>query len=144
MKATLPRAAEPVAVEWLTREGGIRVVAWTDVNGIPFLGVFTLNRMGQPNGLPCWLRRSRFLSDVVIGFRDEKPIVIRLFAHVRPWGLEVTLDLSRYATTTFRYRRKLFASWEHGPRPSFGFRASNEPVSFPAGFFDRYLPEDET
>jgi hypothetical protein len=143
MTTALPINAEPVAVEWLTREGGIRIVAWTNDESIPFLGVFTLNRMGQPNGLPCWLRRSRFLSDVVIGFNDEKPVIIRLFVHVRPWGLEVTLDLSRYATTSFRYRRKLFASWEDGPRPSFGFQASNEPPSFSPGFFDGYFPEND-
>jgi len=140
--SSLPRAAEPVAVEWLTRDGGIRIVAWTDTKGIPFLGVFTLNRMGQPTGLPCWLRRSRFQSDVVIGFREDKPVIMHMFARVKPWGLDVTLDLSRYATSSFRYRRTLFASWDKGLRPSFGFLASNETPSFPAGFLERHRPLD--
>jgi hypothetical protein len=142
MKINLPLSADPISVEWLTREGGIRAVAWTDEKGIPFLGIFTLNRMGQPNGLPCWFRRQRFSSDVVIGFSDEKPVIIRVCAHVQSWGLVVDLHLSRYVTKTFRYRRRLFTPWHKSPPPSFGFRMSNEPASYPAGFLSRSMPEE--
>jgi hypothetical protein len=143
MIALFPRNAEPVSVEWLTREGGVRAVAWTNERGVPFLGVFTLNRLGQPNGLPCWYRRSRFLSDIVIGFNGEKPVIVRLYVRVRSWGLEATIRLTRYATQTYQYHRNLFAPWHTSPPPSFGFIASNQKESYPAGFITRFLYEDD-
>jgi hypothetical protein len=127
---SFPLDAGEIYVEWVTTEGGIGVTAFTDEKGLPFIGLYPLNRMGRPNGLPCWFRRSRFMSDIVIGFRERTPIVVFIDVEVSERGLSlivcVPFDTSR------RYERHTFAPWG-SKSPCYGFIAfpsnSNWPIN---------------
>ena len=138
MTTVLPTHAEVIYAEWVTREGGVSVVAFTDSKRNPFIGVSPLNRMGKPNGLPCWMRRSRFASDLVIGFRDETPIIIRIYARVNGLGLELTVRTPRDITGSFEHMT--FTPWG-SDTPSFGFGATQAAEHWPANPFPWELPE---
>lgn len=125
----LPPNSGHIYVEWVRTEGGIGVSAFTDDQGQPFIGLYPLNRMGSPNGLPCWFRRGRFMSDIVIGFRDRQPIVIYIDVEVSERGLSLIVGVPFQGE--FRYHRHSFAPWD-SPQPRYGFIAgpanSNWPV----------------
>ena len=127
MTENIPLGAEPIFVEWLRQEGGVRAVAWTDKVGNPYLGIFVLNRMGKPNGLPCWFRRQRFLSEVVIGFEKEQPITIAIDAEIMTKGISLSIRLPYDPRLIHRPYRRLFACWGSGaPRLGFIVAPSNE------------------
>jgi len=109
----LPFSQEPVFVDWRRPDiGGLRIAAWTDKSGNPYLGVFTLNRTGKPNGLPCWYERQRFLSHVLIGFDDkEEPVKVFLDAEVTTRGVQASLQLPWLPAHDYFYHRRLFARW---------------------------------
>jgi len=134
---TFPLNAPEIFVEWVTREGGIGVSAFTDEKGLPFLGLSPLNRMGTPNGLPCWFRRSRLMSDIAVGFRAKHPIVINIDVEVTGRGLKVVLCLPTDIAPAGYYERHLFSPWGSDP-PRYGFTVipsnSNWPINpFPWG-----------
>jgi len=118
----LPFSQEPIFVDWRRPDvGGLRVTAWTDNSGNPYIGVFTLNREDKPNGLPCWLERRRFLSYVVIGFADDSaPIKVFLDAEVTHRGLQASLQLPWLPAHDYFYHRRLVAHWG-SEAPSMGF-----------------------
>jgi hypothetical protein len=118
----LPFSKEPIFVDWRRPDiGGLRIAAWTDRSGNPFMGVFTLNREGKPNGLPCWYQRSQFLSYVVIGFDDyELPVKVFLNAEITYRGLQASLQLPWESIRNNFYHRRLSAKWDSGA-PEMGF-----------------------
>jgi hypothetical protein len=129
MTPPLPLDAPEIFVEWVTVEGGIGVTAFTDDKGRPFIGLYPLNRMGSPNGLPILFRRRRLMTDVAIGFRGREPLVIFIDVEVSERGLSLIVCIP--ATDTLRYERHTFARWG-SDRPRYGFLAcpvnSNWPV----------------
>ena len=136
--AIFPAHAEVIYAEWVTREGGVCVYAFTDAKRDPFIGVSPLNRMGRPNGLPCWMRRSRFASDLVIGFRNETPIIIRIYVKVYGLGLELIVRQPRELRG--HYERKVFKPWDSEP-PSMGFGATQVAEHWPNNMFPWEIPE---
>ena len=135
MMAQLPLNADKIFVDWATDEGGICVSAFTDDKGIPFIGIHPLNRMGKPNGLPCWFRRKHLMTDFVVGFRGWAPIVIYMDIEVSEHG--ISLILSSPFDAPHRYQCHLSAPWGSEP-PCYGFTTvpsnSNWPIlSFPYG-----------
>ncbi len=120
MKKSTPLGAEPIFVEWMTADGGVRAVAWTDIKGSPYIGIFTLNRMGKPNGLPCWLRRRCFLSPIVIGFDRECPVIVILKVNISAMGLTMVIRLPWLPASFYTSKRRLFAPWG-SEAPSLGF-----------------------
>ena len=121
----LPFAKSPIFVDWRRPDiGGLRVAGWTDNSGSPYLGVFTLNREGKPNGLPCWYERQRFLSHVVVGFdQDEIPIKVFLDAEITYRGLQASLQLPWEPIHSYFYHRRLSARWD-SEAPGLGFFAN--------------------
>ncbi|MFY9287903.1 MAG: hypothetical protein WAO98_05320 [Alphaproteobacteria bacterium] len=119
-----PISKEPVFVDWRRPDiGGLRVTAWTDKIGNPYIGVFTLNREGKSRGIPIWLERQRFMSHVVIGFDDnELPVKVFLDAEVTCRGIQVSLQLPWEPANDFFYHRRLFARWDSAT-PVLGFIA---------------------
>jgi hypothetical protein len=114
MDRNLPKGEEPIFVEWTARVGGVRVSAWTDKKRNPYIGAFALNRLGKPSGLPCWLRRDSFESDIVIGFEeDSSPIILGIDTWLSERGLHLILGGGQP-------RCELFAPWG-GPPPALGF-----------------------
>ncbi|MFY9286906.1 MAG: hypothetical protein WAO98_00220 [Alphaproteobacteria bacterium] len=113
-KPPIPFSKEPIFVDWRRPDvGGLRIAAWTDASGNPYIGVFTLNREGKPNGIPCWYERQRFMSYVVIGFdSNEKPVKVFLDAEVTHRGVQASLQLPWEPTNEFFYHRRLFARWD--------------------------------
>src|SRR5208282_1209798 len=91
-KMPLPHKAATYA-EWVIREGGLQAVAWTDVDGTPYLAVKTLNRIGKTTGLYDWHRGDSFESDMVAGFIDGRPLVMRVHVAVTAEGLTLTVRL---------------------------------------------------
>jgi hypothetical protein len=122
MDRNLPKGEEPVFVEWTARVGGVRVSAWTDKKGNPYIGAFALNRLGKPSGLPCWLRRGSFESDIVIGFEDDSnPIILGIDTWLSERGLHLIVYLPNDLIMGGGLpRRELFAPWGD-PAPTLGF-----------------------
>ncbi len=117
MNDDLPTNAHDIFVEWSTKEGGIGVIAFTDQLSLPYIGIYGLNRIGRPNGLPCWLQRKTLLSDMMIGFQKETPLVISVDIEVSSRGLSLFI-LGSYPTP--RFKRHTFALW-NSERPRYGF-----------------------
>ncbi len=110
----LPRNAATISVEWPIKEGGICAYAWTDKNGQAFLSVKTLNRIGKTTGLPDWLRRRRFRTDMVVGFIDRKPLVINVRVKVSVDGLELIVLMPRDVKSAADFAERLFTPWNSG------------------------------
>ena len=91
MVLQLPLQAMPIGVEWITIEGGFGIAASTDARGEALMGLYKINRMGQPCGLPILFPRDRLMMDIVLGLEDG--IVMPLFfdAHITKYGVEVTI-----------------------------------------------------
>ncbi|MFY9288170.1 MAG: hypothetical protein WAO98_06675 [Alphaproteobacteria bacterium] len=113
-KPPLPFSKDPIFVDWRRPDiGGLRIAAWTDHSGNPYIGVFILNSEGKPQGMPCWYERQRFLSHVVIGFdQKENPVKVFLDAEVTHRGIQASLQLPWEPANTFFYHRRLFARWD--------------------------------
>lgn len=122
---SLPSSQNPIFVDWTyPRAGGLRISAWTDRKANPYLGIFTLNRMGKPNGLPCWYERQSFLSSVVVGFDEENyPVKIFLDAGITSQGLYVSLQLPWEPRAAAVYHERLFSSWG-SESPALGYIGS--------------------
>jgi len=132
MNALLPFGVRDAYVEWTTAEGGLGVVAFTDDVGLPFIGLYPLNRMGHPNGLPCWFQRSRLMSDMAIGFRNGEPVVIFIDAEVSDWGISLIVYMPR-SNAPYLLERRLSARWGSMP-PRLGFStcpANSNWLTFP-------------
>jgi hypothetical protein len=124
MRPQFPLDAADIFVEWVTTEGGIGVVAFTDEAGLPYIGLYPLNRMGRPNGLPCWFQRSRLMSDVAVGFRNGTPIVVFIDVEVSTRGVSLIVCVP-CSKVPYGYHRRMSAKWGSGS-PRYGF------VVFPA------------
>ena len=107
----LPQNAEPIYVEWPIKEGGICAYAWTDKKGEAYLCVKTLNRIGKVTGGPDWLRQNRFKSDVVVGFIDSRPLVVRARVMVTASGLELIVRLPPDAESARDFMERRFTPW---------------------------------
>lgn len=131
----LPFSEDPIFVDWFDQKiGGLRVSAWTDQSGNPYMGVFTLNRLAKPNGLPCWYERSNFMSPIVIGFdSNDHPIKVFLDAGITARGLHAALHLPWEPRALMFYHERLFARWG-SEAPSFGFMSLASPSSETASY----------
>jgi hypothetical protein len=116
----LPRNAAAIHTEWPIKEGGICVYAWTDQTGEPFLAVKTLNRIGKTSGFPDWQRRRQFRSDIVVGFIERRPLVMRIGVKVTFEGLELIVRLPSEIKGGKDFIEKRFAAWNSG-KPTFSF-----------------------
>ena len=112
----LPPNVGPVCAEWPVKEGGICVYAWTDRRGKAYIAVKTLHRLGKATGLPDWLRRRHFTSDMVVGFVGEKPLVVSARIRVMQEGLELTIRPPRELKSVKDFIERRFSSWDsHAP-----------------------------
>ena len=117
MTTDFPHGAEPVFTEWPIKEGGIMAAAWTDGNGIPFLALKTLNRIGKTTGLFDWERASNLVSDRVVGFINDRPLVIRAIVNVTGEGLELIVRLPPDIAPDSEFEERFFAAWGSGSPP---------------------------
>ena len=107
----LPCDAETIHAEWPIKEGGICAYAWTDESGQAFVAVKTLNRIGKTTGIADWHRCRIFDSDMVVGFTDENPLVMRVHVMVTRKGLELTIRMPREVKSARDFVEKRFAAW---------------------------------
>jgi len=126
----LPVSADDIQVEWVTTEVGISATAFTDDDGVGFIGLCPLNRMGSPNGLPCWFRRTHLKDNIVIGYRDRKPIVVLVDVEASKHGLSLSVVV--LLDNGCQYESHSFSEWG-SERPRYGFTVgpanSNWPVN---------------
>ena len=115
MAVHLPLKAKRIGVEWKTREGGIGITAATDAKGTPLMGLYTINRLDQPNGWPCLLPRLRLMTDIVIGFEENIAIKIYIDAWVTERGVELIVCPPSYIVARGRYDRMHIARWGSKP-----------------------------
>ena len=113
----LPCNAATIYAEWPIKEGGVCAYAWTDKNGTAFLAVKSLNCIGKPTGIPDWQRRRRFLSDMVVGFINRKPLVISLRVKVTVDGLELIVRMPRDIKSARDFCERRFSAWGSGSPP---------------------------
>jgi len=107
----LPCDAEPIAVDWAVKEGGIRVYAWTDAKGTAFLSIHTLNRLGKTTGSPSWLRCRSIELDIIVGFIDERPLIIHAHATATAEGLELVVRLPREVKAARDFFERQLTPW---------------------------------
>ncbi|MDR3560895.1 MAG: hypothetical protein P4N59_05580 [Negativicutes bacterium] len=122
-----PSRASDIYVEWVTTEGGIGVSAFLEANGQFVIGIYPLSHIGHPSGLPSWFRQNRLVSDVTVGYRDQKPLVIPVDIEVTARGISLIVAVPFMDTA---FPRFLSAQW--GSKPPRYFRTcpvnSNWPV----------------
>jgi hypothetical protein len=133
----LPRDAAAISVEWPITEGGICAYAWTDKNGQAFVALKTLNRIGKATGLPDWLRRRSFKSDMVVGFIEGKPLVITARVKATIEGLELTVRMPREVKSARDFVEKRFAAWGSGA-PTFSFMLGSTVEPYAAHAFPTF------
>jgi len=107
----LPCDAEPIEVDWVVKEGGIRVYGWTDAQGAAFLSLHTLNRLGKVTGSPSWLRRRSFKSDIIVGFIGERPLIVHARATAIAEGLELVVRLPHDVKAGHDFIEQRFTPW---------------------------------
>jgi hypothetical protein len=81
MMMPFPFNAEPIALKWRAKQGGFGVMAWTDMAGLPVIGLNPLNPDGQSMGKPIEYAHDRLRQRLVIG-RDEQRRVIMVLANI--------------------------------------------------------------
>ncbi len=118
MKADFPRNAAEIYEEWITTSGGIRALAFTDADGIPYIGLCPLNRMGSTNGLPCWIQTHKFQEKTVIGFNENGPIVALIGIELDTEGLHLSVTV-RLENRDW-YENRSSAVWG-SKRPNYSF-----------------------
>jgi hypothetical protein len=115
MVVHLPIRARRIGVEWRTREGGVGIAAATDAKGTPLMGLYTINRLNQPNGWPCLLPRVGLMTDIVIGFENNLAIKIYIDALVTARGVELIVCPPSYIVARGQYVRMHVALWGSEP-----------------------------
>ena len=112
VSAPLPKRARTIFAEWIIKEGGFQVAAWTDETGSPFLAIKTLNGIGKTTGIYDWHQGRSFTSDMVAGFNKGRPLIVRLLAEVTAEGLSLTIRLPPNSKLEFKEKR--FTPWNSG------------------------------
>jgi hypothetical protein len=110
----LPCNAETIHVEWPIKEGGLCAYAWTDKNGTAFVAVKTLNCIGKTTGIADWQRRDDFDSDMVVGFSNGNPLVMRVHVLATSEGLELTVRMPREVKSARDFIERRFSAWGSG------------------------------
>jgi len=111
-KEPLPQEAAAIYVEWAIQEGGFQAAAWTDKAGTPYIAIKTLNRIGKTTGLYDWHRSDLFITDMVAGFIDGRPLIVRLHVKVTAKGLTMIVRLP--SGSKLKFEDKRFAPWGSG------------------------------
>jgi len=119
----LPRNAKSTYTEWPITEGGVYATAWTDQKGKPYLSASILNRIGKTTGLPGWLRRRRFKSDMVVGFIGNRPLVMNVRITALKDGLELVIRMPRDIKSARDFIERRFTPWGSNT-PSFSIMLS--------------------
>ena len=114
MTALFPQNAKTIYVEWPIKEGGIQAAAWTDKNGIPFLAVKTLNCIGRTTGIYDWERADTLVSDRVVGFIGDRPLVVRITVNVTSGGIELIVRPPPDLASNCPFEERFFAPWGSG------------------------------
>jgi len=111
MSFQLPLDADEIHIKWQINEGGIGLTAFTDNAGLPYIGLYPLNSLGDATGLPVRFQRRRLMANIVAGFAQREPIVVFIDATTTPRGLELTvcppLLIARRG-----YERHTFVAWD--------------------------------
>jgi hypothetical protein len=131
----LPRNAATIRAEWPIKEGGIQAAAWTDANGIAYLGVKTLNRIGKTSGWHDWHCCDTFTSDMVAGFIEDRPLIMHVNIQVTAAGLDLVVCLPPNIECGNDFAERHFSPWGSGsPTISFTLIPTLDPYaanSFP-------------
>jgi len=135
----LPIGADDIQVEWVTTEGGVSATAFTDNEGIAYIGLCPLNRMGSPNGLPCWFRCAQLKEDIVVGYRGQKPIVISVDVEASKHGLNLSVVVP--LDNGCQYESHSFSEWG-SERPRYGFMAGPANSNWPVNPFPKEANHD--
>ena len=110
MKEPLPLTAEDIDLKWRIKEGGIGLTASTDEAGIPCIGLYPLNSLGNPIGAPLSFQHERLMCRLVAGYIKRQPIVVFIDAEITARGLD-----ARYVPPLIirarGYEPHKFAAW---------------------------------
>lgn len=117
MTSQLPQAAEIIYAEWAIKEGGVQAAVWTDLKGRAYIAVKTLNRLGKTSGLYDWQRCDRFMSDIVVGFIEDRPLVVRIRIKVTREGLGLIVTLPPDISSASDFIERRFSPWGSGAPP---------------------------
>ena len=110
MRGPLPLGAEDIDLKWHIEEGGIGLTACTDQKGLPYIGVYLLNRLGNSMGAPLSLQHDRLMIRVVAGYVRRHPIVVFIDAEITAKGLEARYEPPDFVVAR-GYERHKFAAW---------------------------------
>ena len=111
MTLLLPQNQRAIFAEWVVKEGGIHAAAKTDGKGEAYLAIKTVNRMGKTSGWYDWSRSRQFQSDMVIGFVDENPLIIRVCANVITEGVELIITPPPELVSASDFIERRFSPW---------------------------------
>ena len=67
--------------------------------------------MGKTSGWYDWSRSKQFLSDMVIGFIDENPLIVRVQANVITEGVELIITPPPELVSASDFIERRFSPW---------------------------------
>jgi len=125
MSEQLPLNADDIGLLWPIEEGGFGITASTDEAGLPYIGLYTLNRLGDPMSPPLHFQHQRLMCRLIAGYIRRHPIVVFIDAEVSCRGLNV-----RFTPPTIikqrGYKNLKFAAWgSEAPRYHFTIFPAN-------------------
>ena len=116
MSEQLPLNAEDIDLKWHIQEGGIGITASTDETGLPYIGLYLLNRMGDPISFPISLQHQHLMCRLVAGYIKRQPIIVFIDAEVTVSGLNVRF-VPPAVIKQRGYKKHTFVAWgSEGPR----------------------------